>query len=131
MPQLRSGRHFGYGPSPWIKGLSSGTDEQRYTLVFLFRTKVPTPEKLWEHLQIVYYKTDEGEPPNAPAYYPGYMIRDVLAGKAGWTTEEIEELQEQLSTNQKLQDWLVAHWSEIDQCIKNNSLWQSPLMTDD
>lgn len=78
MPKLKSGRHFGLEPRSLEDGATTGTSEQMYAFILAYRLKVKTPEDICDFLPVIYFKEGEGEPPNAPAYRSGFLVRDVL-----------------------------------------------------
>jgi hypothetical protein len=130
MPKLRSGRHFGLETVNLAEGARTGTNEQMYAFVVAYRLSVSKPQDLCQFLPVIYFKEGEGEPPNAPMYRSEFLVKNVVEGKAGWSPEEIEELQQWLLTNEDLQSWLEVNFEEINEAIKNSPLWDSELMSD-
>lgn len=130
MPQLRSGRHFGLH-SPWAEWLTAGSDEQKYYCISWFRLKVPDARRLRDHLQVIYFRTDEGVPPDAPRYPSGFFVDDVLAGKAGWTEDEVAELRDWLETDPRVGPWVESEFEAINRAIRDDPLWESELVRGD
>lgn len=130
MPKLKSGRHFGLEPRSLAAGATTGTSPQMYAFIVAYRLEVRTPDDLANFMPVIYFKEGEGEPPNAPMYRSGFLVKDVLAGKAEWSSDEIEELKLWLKTNEPLRDWLKANFTEIDLEIRNSALWNSEFMQD-
>lgn len=130
MPQLSSGRHFGLAPSPILRLITEGTDESRSYWIMQFRLHIRSPTALRDTLPIVYYRENEGPPPDAPAFPSGLSVTDILSGKSDWTPEEMAEFEAWLLDNPRLEAWTQAAFDEIDEAIKNNSVWQSPLWMD-
>lgn len=130
MPKLKSGRHVGVESSTLLNAVKFGTPEEIYFFVLAYRLSVKGPEDICQILPIIYFEEGQGEPPNAPMYRSGFLVQDVLAGKAGWTAEEISEFDLWLKKNEQLNAWLLANFQEIDEAIKNSLLWNSEFMTD-
>ena len=130
MPKLKSGRNFGLEQRSLAVEATTGTSEQMYAFVVAYRLEVHKQEDLAKFLPVIYFITDEGEPPNAPSYRSGYLVKDVLAGEAGWSEEEVEELKSWLSTDVPLKKWLDENFAEINREIQNSPLWNSELMQD-
>jgi hypothetical protein len=131
MPQLKSsGRHFGLDTGALLDATRTGTDEQKYTFVLSYRLSVAKPQDLCNFLPVIYFKDGEGAPPNAPMYRSGFLVKDVMEGRAGWSVEEVEELTRWLKTDERLQSWLEVHFEEIGAAIRSSPLWKSDLMSD-
>ncbi len=130
MPKLKSGRQFGLEQRSLAAGATTGTSEQMYAFVVAYRLEVQKPADLAMFLPVIYFKADKGEPPNAPAYRSGHLVRDVLAGNAGWSEDEIEELKSWLNTNVPLMNWLNENFAEINREIQSSPLWSSEFMRD-
>ncbi len=130
MPKLKSGRHFGLEPRSLAVGATTGTSAQMYAFVIAYRLEVQTPADLANFLPVIYFKEGEGEPPNAPMYRSGFLVKDVLAGKANWSIDEVEELRLWLETNESLKAWLTENFAEVDREIRNSPLWKSEFMQD-
>src|SRR5688500_15820854 len=107
MPQLRSGRHFAVH-SPWLEGLTTGSDEQKFMRMTWFRLNVPSAERLRDHLLVLYFREGEGTPPDAPRYSSGFYVNDVLAGKAGWSDDELAEFRDWVAHDTRLAAWTEA-----------------------
>jgi hypothetical protein len=131
MPKLKSGRHVGLEPRSLLNAVKFGTPEEIYFFVLTYRLSVHGPEDICQILPVIYFEHGQGEPPNAPKYRSGFLVQDVLSGKAGWATEEISEFDLWLKENEPLNAWLSANFQEIDEAIKNSLLWNSEFMTDD
>lgn len=130
MPQLRSGRHFALH-SPWFEALTSGSDEKKLFHMGWFRLHVPTAERLRDHLLVLYFREDEGTPPDAPRYSSGFYVEDVLQGKAGWSDDELAEFRDWLATDPRIAAWTAAECEKIHAAIVADPLWQSDLMLGD
>ena len=130
MPKLKSGRHFGLEPRSLTSGATTGSSTQMYAFIVAYRLEVQTPDDLANFLPVIYFKEGEGEPPNAPMYRSGFLVKDVLSGKADWSSDEIEELKLWLKTNEALKEWLNANFTEVDREIRNSPLWNSEFMQD-
>ena len=131
MPQLKSGRHVGLSASPLLEKLKFGTDVQVSTVIMAFRMAVPSAEQLKGYLSVAYFREGEGTPPDAPSYYSGFQVRDVLDGKAGWSEEEIREFDTWLDTDLKIKEWISGEFDAINATIRDNMVWSAPLWTDD
>ena len=131
MPQLRSGRHVGFSADPYVDAVSHGSDEQKYATMLSLRLQVGSVEKLREQIFIVGFRIDQGTPPDAPRYLTGYTIGDVLAHRADWLDDEVEELREFVAANPRFQVWLHEQYDHLDAAIRQSPVWQSPLITDD
>lgn len=130
MPQLRSGRHFAVY-SPWLEGLTTGPDEQKFAHMALFRLHVPSAQRLREHLLVLYFREGEGTPPDAPRYSSGFYVKDVLEGKAGWSEEELAELRDWVAHDARLAAWTETEYAQIQAAIMADPLWQSDLILGD
>lgn len=125
MPQLVSGRHFGILPSGLRESLSQGSDEQRSYVILAVRMYMQSLDDLAKSLQVAYF--GEGGPPDAAPYLSGFIVQDVLDGKADWSDSELAEFRHWLATDVRLRDWLQMQIDEIDEAIRNSSVWESPL----
>lgn len=131
MPQLKSGRHVGIQPQSFVDQINNGTDVNVYAFILAYRFSVHKPADLRNFLMVVYFKEDQGTPPNAPAYHSGFLVRDVLDGKAGWSDEEIEEFRNWLDTNEALNALLTQDFNEINEAIQKSIIWTSEFITDE
>lgn len=128
MPKLRSGRHFALEQRTSLESAMASSSEEVYALVLLYRLEVKKPEDLALFLPVVYFEEGKGEPPNAPKYRSGFLVMDVLDGKAGWTADESEELMSWIKDNEPLKAVLNKKFAEIDLAIRNSPLWDSDFM---
>ena len=131
MPQLKSGRHIALIAKPFIEAITTGSDENKSFAIMTVRLKIQTPAQLRDYINISYFKEGEGIPPDAPAYYSGFNVGEILAGKADWSQAEIDEFRAWLDTNPQIDGWLQKQFDAIDSAIKNNAVWQSPLWMED
>ena len=131
MPKLSSGRHLGIVPTNFVEAVTQGSDEQRSIAIMAFRLEVSTPQKLKPLFQIAYFREGEGEPPNAPRYLSGFTVGNILEGKSDWTDSEAREFAMWVESDARFIAWTQDHFDEINAAIKQNSVWQSPLWTDD
>lgn len=130
MPQLKSGRHVALSASPYLDALSSEKDESRYFAILALRLHANSPQALRDHLVIGYFVEGQGTPPEAPTYNSGYCVADVLEGRTDWRPDEIKEFRQFLD-EPRLGAWLQAEFEEIDLAIKNSTIWDSELLTND
>lgn len=128
MPKLKTGRHVGVESTSLISQLS-GTSEQVYAFVLAYRLSVKVPEDLLGVMPVIYFK-GEGGPPDAEPYRSGFLVQDVLLGRAGWTPDEISEFRQWLHTNEQLIAALAADFHAVDEAIRKSPLWDSELITD-
>jgi hypothetical protein len=112
MPQLRSGRHFALH-SPWLEGLTTGKDEEKFSRMLWYRMHVRSPEQLRDNLLVIYFREGEGAPPDAPRYSSGFYVVDVLQGKAGWTEDEVAEMRTWLAQDARVAAWTAAEFEKI------------------
>lgn len=131
MPKLKSGRHIGVEPARLLDAVKFGTPEEIYFIVLTYRLSVRGPEDIRQILPVIYFDQEKGEPPDAPMYRSGFMVKDVLAGKAGWDADEISEFDSWLKQDKALNAWLSKNFKEIDQAIKSSLLWNSEFITDE
>jgi hypothetical protein len=59
------------------------------------------------------------------------LVKDVLAGKADWTAEEVAEFAEWLDSDSRMNAWLENWFSEIEAAIRNSPVWGARLVNDD
>jgi hypothetical protein len=130
MPQLKSGRHVAISASPYLDALASNKDESRYFAMIALRLHANTPQALRDHLVIGYFVEGEGTPPDAPSYNSGYCVADVLEGRGDWSADEVEEFRQFLD-EPRIGTWLQEQFDEIDDAIKNNSVWGCKLLAND
>lgn len=131
MPKLKSGRHIGVEPARILDAVKFGSPEEIYFFVLTYRLSVRGPEDIRQILPVIYFDQEKCEPPNAPMYRSGSMVKDVLAGKAGWDADEISEFDSWLKQDKALNAWLLKNFKEIDQAIKSSLLWDSEFITDE
>lgn len=130
MPQLKSGRHVALSASPLIDQLKFGTDVEISAVVIAYRLTISSAHQLRDFLTVGYFREGE-EPPEARSYNSGFLVKDVLAGKADWSQEEIQEFEAWLNANTKLNDWLTEQFNSINVAIRDNLVWDSPFWIDD
>lgn len=131
MPQLKSGRHVTLSASPLLNQIKFGSDVSVSATIMAYRLTVTSPQQLRDYLTVGYFREGEGSPPDAPSYHSGFLVRDVLSGKAGWSQEEVSEFEEWLDTNSKINGWLIEQFNELNAAIRDNLVWQTPFWTDD
>lgn len=131
MPQLKSGRHVTLSASPLLDQLKYGSDTSVSAAIMAFRLAVSSPEQLRDYLTVGYFREGQGTPPEAPSYSSGFVVKDVLEGKAGWSEEEIHEFESWLNSNPEINRWLAEQFNEINAAIRDNIVWETPLWTDD
>jgi hypothetical protein len=131
MPQLKSGRHVGISASPLLDLLKTGTPESVTFAIMAYRTQVSSPQKLRDYLTVGYFREGEGGPPKAQSYNSGFLVKDVLEGKAGWSDEEVAEFINWLDTNPGINDFLAREFEALNVAIRDSLVWDTPLWTDD
>lgn len=131
MPQLRSGRHFALSINPYLEVLTTGADTQRYFAAVALRLNALDPQALQKHLVVLYFVEGQGTPPNAPSYDSGFSVIEVLNGEANWTAEEIEELRQFMASDQRFAAWLQDRFQVLDEAIRENDVWEAPLLDND
>jgi hypothetical protein len=133
MPQLKSGRHVAISASTLLEAITNGSDESKTFAIMTMRLHVHSPAQLRDHLIVGCFKDGEGDPldPETICHHSGFNVGKVLAGKADWSQDEIDELRIWLDTNPKIEPWLQQQYDDIDAAIQNNTVWQSPLWVDD
>ncbi|HXG28345.1 MAG TPA: hypothetical protein VNJ47_05795 [Nevskiales bacterium] len=125
MPQLKSGRHFGLSIEWLLKDLREGSRNAINAAIIQARIKMGTPEKLKNHLGIYYFEEGQGEPPNAPCYFSGLLVQQVLDGKSDWSQEEVEELRLWLQT-ERIETWVKERHQEVHKAVSeafDGSIW--------
>lgn len=131
MPQLKSGRHVALSASPLLDKIKFGSDASVSYTILAYRFEVSSPQKLRDFLTVGYFREGEGGPLDALSYDSGFLVRDVLAGRAGWSADEVDEFEQWLSTSAPLDAWLVEEFNAINHVIRNSLVWDTPLWTDD
>jgi hypothetical protein len=131
MPQLKSGRHVALSASPLLDRLSFGSDTSVSAIIVAYRLNVNSPRDLLNFVTVGYFREGEGTPPNAPSYSSGFSVSEVLAGKAGWSQDEIDEFNDWLNSNEKLNVWLEEQFESINIAIRDSLVWETPLWSDD
>jgi len=131
MPQLSTGRQVGVMAHALIDHVTQGTDVSVYAFIVAYRLSVQEAAHLRNLLPVIYFRENEGTPPNAPAYRSGFLVQDVLAGRAGWSESETEEFKAWLEANESLNTWLAENFDEINQAIQSSLIWQSEFVTDE
>ena len=111
--------------------INEGTDESIYGAIVAYRLSVTSPEMLRDYLAVTRYREGEGNPPEGPAHASGLLVKDVLAGKANWTSEEVAEFAHWLDSDPHMNAWLDNWFSEIEAAIRNSPVWGSRLVNDD
>jgi hypothetical protein len=127
MPKLKSGRHVGLSADQILTAINFGTDESIYAAILAYRLNARTPAQLRDFLAVAYYREGEGEPPHAPAYDSGFLVKDVLDGKAGWAAEEVADLQEWMDTNPRFSAYLEETFDRINEAIQSSLVWTTEL----
>lgn len=131
MPQLKSGRLVGVSADLLVNAINLGTDESIYAAILAYRLNVSTPTQLKDFLAIAYYREGEGVPLEATAYPSGFLVKDVLAGNAGWRPEEVAEFAEWLDADPRVNAYIEESFQQIGAAILNSPIWSSPLVADD
>lgn len=118
MPRLVTGRHVAVMVLRLIDYVAFGTDVNVYEFVAAFRQSVHEPSDIRALLPVVYFEECQGYPPDAPAYVSGFLVQDVLSGKAGWSLEEIYEFRTWLEGNDLLTAWLTQNFDAISAAVQ-------------
>lgn len=127
MPQLTTGRHVAFSVTPYLDALSEGSDDSRYFAISALAMHASTPDALRDHVLICCFIEGEGTPPDAPVYFTGYCIGDVLEGRTDWNPDEVEELRGFVMHGPRFSEWLQDQFDALDSAIRNNPVWNSPL----
>ena len=127
MPQLKTGRHVAFSVNPYLDALSDGSDDSRYFAISTLVMHASTPDALRDHVLICCFIEGEGTPPDAPVYFTGYCIGDVLEGRTDWNPDEVDELRSFVMHEPRFTQWLQGQFDAIDSKIRNNPVWNSPL----
>ena len=130
MPRLSSGRHVATSATPFFDAIESDSDTFMYYAILAIRLYASTPAALRDHLPIFYFVEGAGTPPDAPCYYSGYCVSDVLEGRSDWSEKEVEEFRAFLM-EPRFAAWFDDLCVEIDQAIQNSPVWSSELLQDD
>lgn len=125
MPRLLTGRHVAILVLRLIDYVAFGTDVNVYAFVAAFRQSVREPSDIRVLLPVLYFEEDQGDPPDAPAYASGFLVQDVLSGKAGWSSEEIREFRMWLDANDLLAAWLIENFDAINAAVQMSPAWQT------
>lgn len=132
MPQLKSGRYVGLAPSPLLALIKFGSDTSVSAAIIAYRLSISSPQQLRDYLTIAYYRQcDENPPPDALSYDSGFLVKDVLEGKADWSEDEIREFDNWLTANPKVEMFLTEQFDKINTAIRDSVVWTTPLWTDD
>ena len=67
----------------------------------------------------------DGEPPNASAYPSGFLVKDVLVGKAEWVPEAVDEFAEWLESDPRVNAYIEESFHRIDAAIQSSPVWDS------
>lgn len=102
MAKLRSGRNVGITLDPYMKKLKKPSIEYIYATPGYFRLSIKNPTDLLEFASIIQLD-DQDEKKSAPT---GFLVRDLMNGKIPWSSEDLQDLKEWLSSNKNLQPWL-------------------------
>ncbi len=130
MPKLKSGRHFALETKSFADRAAKGSDAEMYAFALMYRFQVHGPDDSARFLPVLYFKEGEGEPPDAPVYRSGFTVGDIVDGNAGWSKDEIEELQAWIAKDENVQDWLRKDFEATDLAIRKSPLWESEFMND-
>ncbi len=123
MPQLKSGRHVALTIEPLLDRLRYGDDCAIYGRIIAYRMRVSSPQDLVRLIDVGEYRAGEGTPPDAPCYFAGYTVGEVLDGHPDWTASEIEELREFVETAPRCQAWLEEQMRIIEGIIRDSLVW--------
>lgn len=129
MPTLSCGRHIGVSADNIKHFLTHENDETVTALIVGFRLNVDQPERLMPYLLVVEFPDNHGEPKLNQPKSLGYMVSEVLNGKAGWPEQDVSEFNNWLQ--EKVQHQLQETWDEIHQMIIQHPVWKSDLWRDD
>lgn len=130
MPRLSSGRLVMLSATPLLDRIKFGTDESVSAVIVAYRLSVSTPRDLVGYLTACYIRDGE-EPIEANAYDSGFTVNAVMGGRAGWSEDEIRELDEWIKNEPRLETWLREQFDEINAAIQGNVVWDTPLWMDD
>jgi hypothetical protein len=131
MPTLKSGRSIAVLPHSFVENVTVGSDSSVYAFIVAYRLSVQRADQLLELLPVLYFREGEGSPPNAPTYPSGFLVGDVLAGKAGWALEEIEEFRAWLDTDKAMNKWVADDFIATNIAIQDSPIWKSAFVLDD
>lgn len=105
MPQLTSGRHIALLIEPFRDALASADANLRLFAAIALRTYAATAQALLRETGIAYYETGQGDPPNAPHYYSGLCVADILDGRVDWSPDEVQDFRA-FTQEARLTEWM-------------------------
>ncbi|MDQ1362247.1 MAG: hypothetical protein QG652_107 [Pseudomonadota bacterium] len=129
MPRLSSGRHVGASADNIKQLLTHENDETVYGFIVMYRLNVTRPEQLAAYLVVVEFPERDGKPVLEKGKPTGFIVEEVLAGKAGWPAQDVAEFRTWL--DEKLKFQLQNAWEEINQMITRHPVWGSELLADE
>ncbi len=130
MPKLKSGRHIGMSLDAIQEAMNNGHDAFRFYAVWAFETKLATIQDLIQEAALVYYREDQGVPPDAPFYYSGWCVGDVLEGRSDWGADEVAELRDLLENDPRANEWFQMQFELLRRIYQDSTVWQSDLVLD-
>lgn len=128
MPQLKSGRHVATTLDGLMNAITHGTPESVSYAILALRLLANKPASLRGAAAVVYFRN--GPPPDGEAYHSGFSVLDVLAGKAGWSEDEIQEFREWLDGNAAT-EWLKSEHQRLHAAATASPVWDTEFWNDD
>lgn len=77
-----------------------------------------SPRRMADYLDVIYFEEGQGTPPDAPMFSSGHLVVDVIEGRAGWCSDEIQELNDLLSGDPRIVAFLDQIHTELMGKIK-------------
>jgi hypothetical protein len=131
MPRLSSGRHVGV-TIDWIrKALGRVTNEQALAIIVDYRLRVREASDLRSFGRVFYLDAPPGGIAEPQARYSGHLVRDIEAGRADWSPDEIREFLEWVARDQTFNVGVEAEFGLTHVAITSHPLWTSSLMLGD
>lgn len=130
MPRLSSGRMVMLSATSLLDKIKFGSDESVSAVIVAYRLSVSTPRDLVGYLTVGYFR-DGDEPTEGNAYDSGFTVNAVMQGRAGWSEDEIRELETWIKNEPRIEAWLSEQFEEINAAIRDSVVWSVPLWTDD
>lgn len=127
MPRLKSGRHVAITVHGLMDAISYGTTESVSYAILALRLLAVDPASLREPAPVLYFRN--GGPVDGEAYHSGFNVRDVLAGKAGWPEDEIQEFRDWLDSDGATK-WFQSEHRRLNEAASASPVWETDFWND-
>lgn len=124
MPRLKSGRQVEVS----FAAIHEVLEDKPGTSIgcgWIVGMKLAMLKNLTDAGGVMYFRENQGVPPDAPTYYSGFTVGDLRAGRSDWSDEEVAELCDFLEKEPRAQAWIEAQLEPVRNHLRDKPAWGS------